>query len=144
MLQANRQVDELKCKIMQCCSFSALTFRSLANSLFSMEKLLSTEAVVSWALSGISKLSLFLDNTTKKFWLITDNYEKLTLLPYKKNIYLTAENFLFLTYQIKNMKLTFLIQSSCKKSRHSSLLPKHWLFWKCFARSCFHDAFLKL
>jgi len=34
-----------------------------------------------------------------------------------------------LTYQIKNMKLTP-IQSSCKKSRHSSLLPKSWLHWK--------------
>jgi len=31
-----------------------------------------------------------------------------------------------LTYQIKNMKLTLSIQSSCKKSRHSSLLPKNW------------------
>jgi len=28
------------------------------------------------------------------------------------------------------MKLTLSIQSSCKKSRHSSLLPKNWLYWK--------------
>jgi len=28
------------------------------------------------------------------------------------------------------MKLTLSIQSSCKKLRHSSLLPKNWLHWK--------------
>jgi len=28
------------------------------------------------------------------------------------------------------MKLTVSIQSSCKKSRHSSLLPKNWLYGK--------------
>jgi len=46
-----------------------------------------------------------------------------------------------LTYQIKNMKVTP-IQSSCKKSCHSSLLPKNWLDWKnlpwwwCFWFGC--------
>ena len=33
---------------------------------------------------------------------------------YKKNIDLTVKNWLLLTYQIKNMKLTLSIQSSCK------------------------------
>jgi len=47
-------------------------------------------------------------------------------LPYKKNIDLTVKkNDFLLTYQIKNMKRTLSIQSSCQKSRHSSLLPKN-------------------
>jgi len=54
----------------------------------------------------------------------------LTLFPYEKNIDLTVKNDFLLTYQVKNMKLILSIRSSCKKSRHSSLLPKNWLYWK--------------
>jgi len=46
------------------------------------------------------------------------------LLPNKKNIDLTVNNDFLLTYQIKNMTLPLSIQSICKKSRHSSLLPR--------------------
>ena len=38
----------------------------------------------------------------------------MALLPYKKNIDLTVKIDFFLTYQIKNMKLTLSIQSCCK------------------------------
>jgi len=45
-------------------------------------------------------------------------------MPHKKNIDLTVKIDCLLNYQIKNMKVTLSIPSSCKKSRHSSLLPK--------------------
>jgi len=34
-----------------------------------------------------------------------------------------------MTYQINNMKLILSVQSSCKKSRYSSSLPKNWPCW---------------
>ena len=93
-LQANHQVDELKFISSNVVHFG-LKVSVPGSQFFHYGKLLSTEAVVGWALSDISKLSLFLNNTEKKFWLITDNYKKLTLLPYEKNIDLTAKNWLF-------------------------------------------------
>ena len=91
---------------------------------------LSVPAIMCKLLSDISKLSFFLTNTKKKFWLINDNHKKMILLPNKKNIDLTVNNDFLLTYQIKNMTLPLSIQSICKKSRHSSLLPRIWLYWK--------------
>ena len=38
-----------------------------------------------------------------------------------------------MTFQIKNTKLIPCIQSSCKKARHSSLLPKNSLYGKKLA-----------
>ena len=42
-----------------------------------------------------------------------------------KNVDLTVKIDYLLTYQIKNIKLTLCIESSYKKSRRSSLLPKN-------------------
>ena len=55
---------------------------------------------------------------------MSDNYQKLTLLAYKKNIDLTEKIAFLLTDQIKNMNLTFSTQSSCRKSHHSYFFLK--------------------
>ena len=52
-----------------------------------------------------------------------NNYTKLTLT-YKKIDLTVKIDFLF-SFQIKNTKPTPCIQSSGKKARHSSLLPKN-------------------